>query len=213
MDEARAQAMAIEALAFLGGAPERLTRFLEVSGLSPETLRAAARSPGFFAGLMDYLVSDEALLVAFAANGRSGERHGRTRDHGRPIGTPAVAGRARSTHRRLAPAVRRARSPSAATACRDAAGAPPRRRCPACGSPRLLAHPERDALVDRPCRLRRVLRRRREARRSEPCRQAGDRRRRQARRRLDRLLRGAHLSACARPCRCSRPWRPARTPS
>ncbi len=50
MDEARAQAMAIEALAFLGGSPERLTRFLEVSGLSPETLRAAARSPGFFAG-------------------------------------------------------------------------------------------------------------------------------------------------------------------
>jgi len=66
MDEARAQAMAIEALAFLGGAPERLTHLLEVSGLSPETLRAAARSPGFFAGLMDYLVSDEELLVAFA---------------------------------------------------------------------------------------------------------------------------------------------------
>jgi hypothetical protein len=66
MDEARAEAMAIKALAFLGGSPERLTRFLEVSGLSPETLRAAARSPGFFAGLMDYLVSDEALLVAFA---------------------------------------------------------------------------------------------------------------------------------------------------
>ena len=66
MDEARAQAMAIEALGFLGGSPERLTRFLEVSGLSPETLRAAARSPGFFAGLMDYLVSDEELLVAFA---------------------------------------------------------------------------------------------------------------------------------------------------
>src|SRR5215208_6121069 len=28
--------------------------------------RVAARSPGFFAGLMDYLVSDEELLVAFA---------------------------------------------------------------------------------------------------------------------------------------------------
>ena len=36
------------------------------------------------------------------------------------------------------------RSPSAATA--SDAEPSPARRCPACGSPRLLAHPERDAL-------------------------------------------------------------------
>ena len=66
MDRARAEATAEEALAFLGRSPERLTRFLEVSGLRPDTLRAAAREPGFLAGLMDYLVCDEGLLVAFA---------------------------------------------------------------------------------------------------------------------------------------------------
>ena len=66
MDRARAEAMAVEALAFLGGSPERLTRFLDISGLRPDSLRAAAGEPGFFAGLMDYLVSDEELLVAFA---------------------------------------------------------------------------------------------------------------------------------------------------
>ena len=66
MDRARAEAMAVEALAFLGRSPERLIRFLDVSGLRPDTLRAAAAEPGFFAGLMDYLVSDEELLVAFA---------------------------------------------------------------------------------------------------------------------------------------------------
>ena len=55
-------------------------------------------------------------------------------------------------------------SPCAATACGGACCP----ALPACGSPRLLAHPERDALVDRACRLRRVLRRRREARRPEP---------------------------------------------
>ena len=75
MDEARAQAMAIEALAFLGGAPERLTRFLEVyRAVGPRHLRAAARSPGFFAGLMDYVVSDEELLVAFAGRNRRQSR-------------------------------------------------------------------------------------------------------------------------------------------
>jgi hypothetical protein len=66
MDRARAEVMAVEALAFLGRSPERLIRFLDVSGLRPDSLRAAAAEPGFFAGLMDYLVSDEELLVAFA---------------------------------------------------------------------------------------------------------------------------------------------------
>ena len=66
-------------------------------------------------------------------------------------------------------------------------------RCPACGSPRLLRHPELDALAHRPCRLRRVLRHDREARRSRARRQTGDRRRRPARRGAHRLLCGAHL--------------------
>jgi hypothetical protein len=66
MDRTRAEAMAVEALAFLGRSPERLIRFLDVSGLRPDTLRAATAEPGFFAGLMDYLVSDEELLLAFA---------------------------------------------------------------------------------------------------------------------------------------------------
>jgi hypothetical protein len=66
MDRARAEAMAVEALGFLGRSPERLIRFLDVSGLRPDTLRAAAAEPGFLAGLMDYLVSDEELLLAFA---------------------------------------------------------------------------------------------------------------------------------------------------
>ena len=66
MDRSRAEAMAVAALSFLAGAPERLGRFLSVSGLSPDSLRAAAGEPGFWAGLMDYLASDEELLVAFA---------------------------------------------------------------------------------------------------------------------------------------------------
>ena len=66
MDRARAEAMAVEGLSFLAGSPERLIRFLDVSGLRPDTLRTAAGEPGFLAGLMDYLVSDEEVLLAFA---------------------------------------------------------------------------------------------------------------------------------------------------
>jgi hypothetical protein len=66
MDRARAESLAVEALGFLSGSPERLVRFLEATGMRPDTLRAAAQSSGFLAGLMDYIAQDEALLLAFA---------------------------------------------------------------------------------------------------------------------------------------------------
>jgi hypothetical protein len=66
MDRARAESLAVEALACLSGSPERLVRFLDATGMRPDTLRAAARSPGFLAGLMDYVVQHEELLLAVA---------------------------------------------------------------------------------------------------------------------------------------------------
>lgn len=62
------EALAITALSFLAGDPERLGRFLAVTGLGPETLRQAAARPGFLAAVLDYLAGDETLLLAFAAN-------------------------------------------------------------------------------------------------------------------------------------------------
>jgi hypothetical protein len=67
MDRAGAESLAVAALSFLSGSPERLVRFLEATGMRPDTLRAAAQEPGFLAGLMDYIVQDEELLLAFAA--------------------------------------------------------------------------------------------------------------------------------------------------
>ena len=61
------EAVAIEALSFLAGDPERLARFLSLSGLGPETLRAAAAEPGFLAQVLDHVAGDESLLLAFAA--------------------------------------------------------------------------------------------------------------------------------------------------
>jgi hypothetical protein len=61
-----AEALAIEALGFLAASPERLERFMTLSGLSPENLRGAASSSGFLAGILNHLAQDDELLVAFA---------------------------------------------------------------------------------------------------------------------------------------------------
>jgi hypothetical protein len=60
--------LAVAALGFLAVEPDRLSRFLSLSGLGPHNLRVAAADPGFLAGVLDYLVADEPLLVAFAAD-------------------------------------------------------------------------------------------------------------------------------------------------
>jgi hypothetical protein len=67
VNRASAEGIALKALGFLTANEERLARFLDVSGLRPETLRAAAASPDFLAGVLDYVVSDEELVVGFAA--------------------------------------------------------------------------------------------------------------------------------------------------
>ena len=63
-----AEALSIEALAFLAGDPERLERFLSLSGLDPSAIRLAAADPGFLAAVLEHFCSDESLLLAFSAN-------------------------------------------------------------------------------------------------------------------------------------------------
>ena len=61
-----AESLAIQALSFIAGEPERLGRFLAISGIGPEQIRAAAQEPLFLAGVLDHIASDERLLMAFA---------------------------------------------------------------------------------------------------------------------------------------------------
>ena len=61
-----AETVAIQALNFIAEDPERLGRFLALSGIGPESLRAAAAEPAFLAGVLDHVLGDERLLVAFA---------------------------------------------------------------------------------------------------------------------------------------------------
>ena len=63
-----AEALAGQALAFLAEEPERLGRFLSLAGIDGGDIRKAAAEPGFLAAVMEHLMADEPLLLAFAAN-------------------------------------------------------------------------------------------------------------------------------------------------
>jgi hypothetical protein len=63
-----AENLAIQALSFLAGEPERLGRFLAITGIGPDMIRKAAADPAFLAGVLDHVVADEPLLVAVAAH-------------------------------------------------------------------------------------------------------------------------------------------------
>lgn len=62
--------IAIEALGFVASDMDLLGRFLAVSGLGPETLRAAASDPNFLLGVLEFLMSDESALLVFCENSR-----------------------------------------------------------------------------------------------------------------------------------------------
>ncbi len=63
-----AETLALQALAYLAGDPDRLEPFLALTGLGPANLRAAAREPGFLCGVLDHLCANESLLLEFAGN-------------------------------------------------------------------------------------------------------------------------------------------------
>jgi len=64
----QAESLAVAAVAFLAADDERFGRFLALTGLDPLGVRAAAAQPGFLAGVLDHLGSDETLLLAFATH-------------------------------------------------------------------------------------------------------------------------------------------------
>jgi hypothetical protein len=65
--QAAAEQLAVAALGFIAGEPERLGRFLAMTGLGPASIRDAACEPQFLAGVLDHVAADEPLLLAFAA--------------------------------------------------------------------------------------------------------------------------------------------------
>ena len=62
-----AEIVAIQALSFVAGDPERLGLFLAESGIGPETLRNAAANPRFLVSVLDFVMRDDATVKAFAS--------------------------------------------------------------------------------------------------------------------------------------------------
>jgi hypothetical protein len=60
-----AESIAIRGLGYLATEPEALGRFLALTGIGPADLRRAAAEDGFLAGVLEFFLEDEALLLAF----------------------------------------------------------------------------------------------------------------------------------------------------
>ena len=133
-DREAAESLAIQALAYLAGEPERLGRFLALSGLGPEQVRRAAAEPGFLAGVLEYLSSEESLLLGFAEHVRVAPEHSLPG----PVGA-MIAARAQGD-RRTCPASAAIASRMRLTTCGDA-GRAARRACCATASSRRLRSP------------------------------------------------------------------------
>lgn len=63
-----AQTIALKALGFLAGSEGALDRLMTLSGLDRDTLRERASEPEFLVSLLDFLLSDEELLLNFCGD-------------------------------------------------------------------------------------------------------------------------------------------------
>lgn len=63
-----AETLGLEALGFLAAEETRLASFLKATGLSLADIREQAASPEFLAGVFDFLMSDDSLLLVFAGH-------------------------------------------------------------------------------------------------------------------------------------------------
>jgi hypothetical protein len=71
MTAEEAESLGAQALQFLADEPRLLSRFLAFTGIDPRQVRRAAAEPGFFAGVLDFLLAHEPDLMAFShASGR-----------------------------------------------------------------------------------------------------------------------------------------------
>lgn len=67
MDATDAEILALKALRFLAESEGGLNRFLSGSGIDAADLRRRVQEPETLAAVMDFLLSDDGLLLAFCA--------------------------------------------------------------------------------------------------------------------------------------------------
>lgn len=66
MERAQAEEIAIRALAYIAADQELLPRFLNISGIDASEIRQAASTPGFLAGVIQFILAHEPTLIAFS---------------------------------------------------------------------------------------------------------------------------------------------------
>ena len=65
-----AEMLAVQALAFIAEDNTRLSGFIVSTGIAVQSIRDAAREPNFLAGVLEHILADENLLIAFADSAR-----------------------------------------------------------------------------------------------------------------------------------------------
>lgn len=68
ISDADAELIGIRALGFMAEDGDRLERFLALSGVGIDSLKAQANDPQTLAGILTYMMQDESLLLSFSAN-------------------------------------------------------------------------------------------------------------------------------------------------
>jgi len=68
LSRSAAEAVAVDALAFIANDDDLLSNFIAATGIDPASIRSALQKEDFLRGVMQYLVEDESLLTAFAAS-------------------------------------------------------------------------------------------------------------------------------------------------
>ncbi len=65
--KAQAETIALEGLAFLAGRQDDLERFLALAGIGTEELRQRAADPDMLRALVEFMLTDDALVLAFCS--------------------------------------------------------------------------------------------------------------------------------------------------
>lgn len=64
-ERSSAETLALQAMAWVLGEPERAQAFLAATGASPGDLVAQAGEPAFLGAVLDHVLSDDALVTGF----------------------------------------------------------------------------------------------------------------------------------------------------
>ena len=61
-----AEMLVVQAFAFVAEDDTRLSGFIGSTGIAVQSIRDAAREPNFLTGVLEHILADENLLIAFA---------------------------------------------------------------------------------------------------------------------------------------------------